>query len=94
MGINIHITFKISGMKDDFLLFWVGCYYTKRVSDLTSIFLSMSGLISSEIIKYVYNSKILNENLTTEEASLKDNSGIVVYVKNPLNLFLFKVSFN
>lgn len=47
-------------------------------------------MISSEIIKYVYNSKILNENLTTEEAGLKDNSEIVVYVKNPLNYIYLK----
>ena len=81
------IKFKISGIKDDSLSFRITENYLNKVSKLIEDFLSLSGLISSKIIKYEYNNKILNGNITLEEAGLNDNSEIIVYAQDKIKSF-------
>ena len=81
--INLKI-FKIYGIKDINFTFIIKMN-PKKVSELIDSFLSKSGLSSSEVLKYVFNSKVLNENMTIEEAGLKNNSEIIVYLKNPFS---------
>ena len=79
-----YIIIKISGM-NDVLPFIIRFNLLKKVSQIIDSFISISGLTRSEISKFVFNSKNLNEKTTIEEVGLKHRSEIFVYIKNPLN---------
>ena len=57
----------------------------RKVSQIIDSFILETGLSKTLILKYVFNSKILNESMTIEEAGLKNKSEIIVYIKNPLD---------
>ena len=75
---------KISGMKNVNLPFIIYIKPKQEVSEIIDSFILESGLTRSLILKCVFNSRTLNEQLTIEEAGLKENSEINVYIKNPL----------
>ena len=77
------IIFKIYGTKN--LCFHLKIGFSFEVSHIIDSFISESGLNHDEILKYEYNSKILNENMTIEEAGLEEKSEIIVFIKNKLD---------
>ena len=79
------IIFKISGIKDVNFPFFISFNFIQKVSEIIDSFILKSGLTRSLILKCVFNSRTLNEDMTIEEAGLKENSEINVYIKNPLD---------
>ena len=66
----------------------------KLLSDLINEFLNESCFTRLDIIEFTYNGKILNENISMEEANIKDNCEILVKTRKKLkyNIILFKCS--
>lgn len=72
------INFRIS---DDY--FYIMPFSEKsKLSKLREDFLKNTGLTSNDYINFSYNNKILNMALTAEESGIKDNSDIIVKLKN------------
>ena len=81
---KIKIIFKINVIKGEDFSIRIPLY-NKKVSKLIEMYLDESGLTRSDIINFYYNGQILNDNLTIEEAGLKDNSEIFVKKQGPIN---------
>ena len=79
------IIFKIYGIKDINFPIIISLFNKNKISEIIDSFIFESGLSKTLILKYVFNSKILNESMTIEEAGLKNKSEIIVYIKNPLD---------
>ena len=79
------IIFKISGMKNGDFLFIIKFNYEEKISKIINKFLNKSGFSLSEKIKFYYNGKILDENLTISETGLKFNSEILVEIRDPIH---------
>ena len=89
------IIFKISGMKNLYFPFLIRIQFSEKVSDIVDSFVSESGLENAQILKFVYNSKLLNKNISIEEAGLKNKSEIFVCIKNQLDyIYIYFQSIN
>ena len=78
------IIFYIS--KEHFYFVYSSWY--QKINELIKKFLDTTGLNSSDIKNFVYNNKNINQNLTVEEAGLKDGSEIFVSLKNNSNKYI------
>ena len=81
---SFEIIFRIS--KDHF--YFVYSYREQKISELIKKFLDTSGFNPSDIKNFVYNNKNINQNLTVEEAGLKNGSEIIVSLKNNSNKYI------
>ena len=91
-----YIIFKISGLKDvDFPFKILIPNYKFKVLEIIDSFISESGLDRSQILKYVFNSKILDEDTTIKSSELEDNSEVIAYIKNPIDfIYIYFQSIN
>jgi len=80
------INFKISN--EYFYMAEYNDYQDKKISELIQNFLDGTGFNSTDVKNYVYNNKVLNQNLTIKEIGIKNNSDILVNLnsKSPIKL--------
>ena len=84
--IEVHlIIFKIPILENVNFPFIIQIDKRDKVSEIIDSFISKSGLNRTLITNYAFNYKILNENITREEAGLVDNSEIYAHLKIPLD---------
>ena len=91
-----YVVFKISGMKGVNFPFKIFVGFNKyKVSEIIDSFISESGLDRSQILKYVFNSKILDEDSTIKSVGLKNKSEVIAYIKNPIDfIYIYFQSIN
>ena len=77
---NYNIIFKFLEIKNAECPFLIPFIFEK-ISDLMYLFISLTGLNSSDILNLYYKNKKLNEGLSIEEAGLMNNSEIFVKLK-------------
>ena len=81
---HIKVSFKISNSKVDNLIL----KFTKfsKISELVESFLDYSGLNRNDIIRFEYNSNILNEDKNIKEEGIKNDTIIHIITKNNIKL--------
>ena len=88
VGIDIKITFKISGLigsnNDDFEI-TIKIFSLKKISDLIDLYLDYSGFNRIDIERFEYNSKQLNMNKYIYEEGLENNSVIIAKIYKKIN---------
>jgi hypothetical protein len=85
IGKRIKITFKFSGLNGDSFPIIIEEQILEQISELIDLYLDYSGLNKSDIIRFVYNSRILNESKSIKEEGLINNSIIYVITKKKIN---------